>query len=347
VTAVYRIDPLQDPRWKELVERHPRASVFHMPAWIEALRRTYGYMPVAYTTAPPGVALADGIVLSRVYSHITGRRMVSLPFSDHCEPLVDCPEDLQRLLDSLQGDCRQEGCRYLEIRPRTTFVLLPAALVPGERFYLHSIHLEPGPASVFSSFHKDSVQRKIRRAERERLTCDTGRGDPLLATFYELVLRTRRRQKLPPQPRAWFRNLVDCLGDNVTIRVASKDGRPIAGVMTLTFRDVVVYKYGCSDERFHHLGGMQFLLWNAIRDAIESRVREFDLGRSNLQHGGLIRFKDQWAATRSELTYWRYPAPVAPSVPSRWRRRLATTLFRHIPDSLLSAAGKILYKHVG
>ena len=45
-------DPLTDRRWPTLVGEHPLASVFHTQEWLEALRRTYGYAPVAYTTSP-------------------------------------------------------------------------------------------------------------------------------------------------------------------------------------------------------------------------------------------------------------------------------------------------------
>jgi hypothetical protein len=49
----HHLDPTNDSRWAEFVERHPRASVFHTVGWLEALRRTYGYEPVAYTTSSP------------------------------------------------------------------------------------------------------------------------------------------------------------------------------------------------------------------------------------------------------------------------------------------------------
>ena len=48
--TVWQIDPVQDPRWAVFIERHPGATVFHTPGWLEALRRTYGYEPAALTT---------------------------------------------------------------------------------------------------------------------------------------------------------------------------------------------------------------------------------------------------------------------------------------------------------
>ena len=86
---VYELDPLADTRWIEFVKTHPRASVFHTPNWLHALRLTYGYQPVALTTAPPEEPLTKRAGVLPVNSWLTGRRIVSLPFSDHCEPLVD------------------------------------------------------------------------------------------------------------------------------------------------------------------------------------------------------------------------------------------------------------------
>src|SRR5712692_117381 len=183
-TTIYSIDPLRDPRWAELSEHHPRASVFHTPGWLEALRRTYGYEPVAYTTAPPGTDLTNGVVLCRVRSLITGRRLVSLPFSDHCEPLTERPEDLKSLLHFLESKRTEEGWKYIEIRPRTGVDAAPLGMAPALRYSFHTIDLGPELGQLFRRFHKDSTQRKIRRAEREGLTYEEGRGEALLDKFY-------------------------------------------------------------------------------------------------------------------------------------------------------------------
>jgi len=85
------------------------------------------------------------------------------------------------------------------------------------------------------------------------LTYEEGRSEALVDMFYALLLRTRRRHRFPPHPRAWFNQLAECLGNHMKIRVASKNGRPIASILTLSWKDVMAYKYGCSDERFHNL----------------------------------------------------------------------------------------------
>src|ERR1700686_2216276 len=115
--GVYQIDPLSDPRWLEFLQASPRASVFHSRGWLDALRRTYGYEPVVYTTSPPSSPLANGWAFCRIRSWLTGNRSVSLPFSDHCDPLVDTWEHLIELSEALRREGEDRGWDYIELRP--------------------------------------------------------------------------------------------------------------------------------------------------------------------------------------------------------------------------------------
>ena len=117
--AVFRIDPLTDPRWPDFLERQPRASAFHSPEWLGALHASYGYLPLAYTTSAPQMSLENGWVFCEVRSWLTGRRLVSLPFSDHCDPLTDNPDDFDDIAHTLQEECEQQNWDYVEFRPET------------------------------------------------------------------------------------------------------------------------------------------------------------------------------------------------------------------------------------
>jgi Acetyltransferase (GNAT) domain len=279
-TKVHRFLPLEDPRWGRFLQRHPRSSVFHTTEWLEALRRTYGYEPVALTTSPSGADLQNALVSCRVKSWLTGQRLVSLPFSDHCELLADTFEDVIVILSALSDELRQEDLQYAEIRP--IHLPDPAVLehISIRTCCLHKIDLRPDLDALFKACHKNSTQRKIRRAEREGLIYEEGRSPFLLDVFFDLLLLTRRRHMLPPQPKRWFQNLIQCFGETLKIRVAFKEKRPVAAILTLRFKDILVYKFGCSNSRFHNLGGMHFLLWRAICEAKEDGLRTFDLGRS-------------------------------------------------------------------
>lgn len=343
---LYTLDPLSDTRWEELIANHPRASVFHQRGWLEALKRTYGYEPFVLTSTPAGERLANGIVLCRVKSWITGIRAVSLPFTDHCEPLLNDVHDRLEFTAQLKAECDRQHWKYLELRPSHWAASSDSCLLPSRSYCFHMLDLTPSLERVFQGFHRDSIQRRIQRAERERLAYETGHSEELIDEFYRLLLKTRRRHQLPPQPRAWFRNLVESMGDTVQIRLARKDGAPIAALLTLRHRSSVVYKYGCSDERFHHLAGMPFLFWRLIEESKASGAEEIDFGRSDLDNQGLITFKDRFGTTRKLLTYFRYPRAAA-TTESRWHSHTTRQLFSMVPDTLLPTVGRVLYRHIG
>ena len=348
--SIYQIDPVQDPRWVEFIERHPRASVFDCPGWLEALRRTYGYDPFVLTTSPPGAELTNGLPVCRAKSWLVGRRLVSLPFSDHCEPLVDRPEEFYEMLFFLTREVGRGKWKYVEVRP---WNYAPHAegnsngFQAMQAYYFHKLDLSSSLEKLFRRFHKSCVQRKIRRGEREGLTYEAGASELLLNQFYHLLRLTRRRHGLPPQPFAWFRNLIDCLGKKVTIHIASKEGQPIAGILTLCFKKTIVYKYGCSDARFHNLGGMPFLFWRIIQEAKRMSLEEFDLGRSDPENAGLGTFKDHLGANRSMLTYYRCPASRAGLAADDWKLQTAQRVLAYMPDPVLTVAGRFWYKHFG
>jgi len=346
--TVYAFNPLEDQRWAHLVQTHASASIFHTPGWLQALRLTYGFEPVVLTTSPPEGDLTNGIVFCRVASWLTGRRLVSLPFADHCEPLLANDEDSTELFSFIRRAIKTQKWKYIEIRPRTAGPLAQiSSQEKGASFCFHLLDLRPDLKTLFSGLQKSSIQRMIRRAEREGLSCEQGRSKGLLDKFYGLMLKTRRRHKLPPQPISWFRNLVSCLGDRLSIRVALKNGNPVASILTLTHRSTLVYKYGCSDASYHHSGAVPFLFWNAIQDAKRNDLQEFDLGRSDLDNPGLIVFKNRWGAQPSTLEYVRFSALQSEQATSNRGMQVAKRLFACMPDGLLTAAGKLLYRHIG
>jgi len=343
---IHVVDPLADKRWDELVAHHAKASVFHKRGWLRALQLTYGYKPFVLTSAAPGEAMQDGMVFCRVSSWVTGVRAVSLPFADHCEPLVSSAEQVAGFSEWLQSERDRQRWKYVESRPLWPLEHPSSGFEAGCSYCLHELDLRPSLESIYCKMHHGCIQRKIRRAEREGLSYEVGRSPELLEAFYRLLLITRRRLRILPQPRSWFRNLLECVGDDLQIRVARKNGLPIASVLTLRHRRSVVYKYGCSHDRFHNLGAMPFLFWKMIEESKDWGAETIDLGRSDLRSEGLIKFKDRLGANQHTLTYYRYPGCRQP-VAKRWDSETARQIVALLPDMICGTAGRILYRHVG
>ncbi|HTV00768.1 MAG TPA: GNAT family N-acetyltransferase [Luteitalea sp.] len=339
---VYAVDPLTDGRWDALVASHPHATVFHTRGWLTALARTFGYEPFVLTTTRQG-PLANGLLACRVRT-VVARRDVSLPFSDHCEPLVTDLATLDELVSALREPLPGRRVRSIEVRPRSG-VSMPGLAV-GSRYCLHVLDLARPLPSIFAGFDSSNTRRAVRRAEREGLDYESGQSEHLLSRFFTLFRLTRRRHAAPPQPIAWFRNLMASLPDAARLHVASKSGNPVAAMLTLTRGRTMVYKYGGSDASQHRLGGMPFLFWRVIEAAHADGIQELDLGRSDLSQPGLIAFKDHLGAARSTLTYSRAPAAAASANASPLAVAARRALTR-LPDALFDLSGRMAYRHLG
>lgn len=347
---MHELNPITDPRWRHFVNQRSDSSVFHTKEWLEAIHKTYGYQPVAFAKSA-GSEITDGLVFCKIDSWLTGKRLVSLPFSDHCQPLAT-GVGFTEILHSLTSQRRVRGQKYIELRPIDMNMerIGVCEMVKSSSFSFHRINLLPDAKTIYGKFHESCIRRKIKRAEREALRHESGRSEELLKKFRHLLLLTRRRHKLPPQPSAWFDNIVRCLGDAVTIHVASKDETPVASILTLAYRKKLVYKYGCSDGQFSNMGGTPMLFWKAIQRAKDDGIEEFDLGRSDYDEPGLIAFKEHLGATSSELSYYRDPA-AAMKMPSPKSSTSPSSLIREamvrLPDPVLAGVGQLLYRHMG
>jgi hypothetical protein len=295
--------------------------------------------------------LRNAIVFCGVQSWVTGRRLVSLPFSDHCEPLVDSAEELQSILSHLRTYRHSNNWKYIDVRPLSNDLgcaFQQEGFQALNNYYVHTIDLRSDEDQLLRRFHKTSIQQRIHRAERDGVVYECGRSNALMDKFYPLMLLTRRRHRMPPPPVAWFRNLMEFSGGALTIHVASYKGAPVASILTLNFRKTAFYKYAGSDPAHHKLGSIPFLVWRAIRQAKADRIQSFDLGRSENHQNGLVDFKDRWAGERTLVTYWRSPARTkqfwlgdGPAL------RMAGRFFEFLPSSMLQVMGQLLYRHIG
>ena len=347
IVNIHIVNPLLDSRWDNLVARHPKASAFHQRGWLEALAHTYGYEPFVLTTSTASETLENGIALCRVSSWISGTRLVSLPFSDHCEPLLDNFGQLPDFISWLLSECERQRGRYVELRPISGDRVAGYGLQPSCSYWFHELDLSPSLEQLFGRLHTNSFRRKVLRAEREGLAYEAGQSEQLLDEFYRLLLTTRRRHKLLPQPRNWFRNLLACMGNKLQIRLARKNGVPIAAMLTLQHKSCVVYKYGCSDERFHSLGGMPFLFWRLVEESKSSGAEKIDFGRTDSNNEGLIAFKDRFGTSRKLLTYYRHTRTGRRGVATLSDSRAVRQFFSFLPEAISSAAGRVLYRHMG
>ena len=343
--SIEQLDPIADPRWARFVDATPGASVFAHPAWLELLARCYRYEFSSLCTTGDDGELVVGMPLARVESRLTGRRLVSLPFSDHCPPVRAAgagPEADLRLAEAL-ADLRRSSALKIEIHD--ALPLVDGAHVVS-RFLLHRLELENDAEAVLGRASK-SQKRKRTKARREGVTTRVGTDRAALDTFYGLHLGTRRRLGVPTQPRRFIRGFEQLFARGLGyVLIAEYQGQPIAAAVFLTFGDTTVYKYGASDERHLALRPNNLVMAEAIRMACETGHTSFDFGRTDADNAGLAAFKRSFGAAERELSY----TYLADDVPAEGHGKLDKVLAGVIqrgPKWAGRAIGSALYRHVG
>src|SRR6185312_4733772 len=113
------------------------------------------------------------------------------------------------------------------------------------------------------AFRKVVCSERLRAQSGKRCSMSQGAR----RNYYGMCIMTHRRHGTPPQTMRWFRNLAERMGEMFTIHLAYLNGRPIAGVVMLSFRKSLCYKYGASDPAHHNSGAVPFLFWEAIQEA--------------------------------------------------------------------------------
>jgi CelD/BcsL family acetyltransferase involved in cellulose biosynthesis len=105
------LDPIRDARWADLVERSPTATIFHHPQWLRVVSDAYRYPMTAVCIGRAGGELTSGLPIAFVHSRLTGSRLVSMPFSDTCGPIVDGLAQEEELLCAVDRERRRRKLR--------------------------------------------------------------------------------------------------------------------------------------------------------------------------------------------------------------------------------------------
>ena len=113
--SIQILDPRTCSSWDEMILRTPGGSLFHSSAWAHVLSESYGYTPL-YFAFPENDRFKVLIPMMEVDSLLTGRRGVSLPFTDYCDPLLDGALSFQELFSQMVEYGKKRKWKYIELR---------------------------------------------------------------------------------------------------------------------------------------------------------------------------------------------------------------------------------------
>jgi hypothetical protein len=329
----------QDIRWA--LDDHPFASLFSSPSWLAVLERSYGFEVRGVFTA----GSRSGALFYVHVDDIRGERLVSLPFSDYCDPLVDDPQSWRQLARPLLDTGLPVRLRCL----RNTIPVADARFTATGRALWHGCDLTRSEAEVWAGLG-GSARRNIRHARRAGVSVRVGRNADDVRCFHTLHARLRKQKyRMLAQPRAFFENLWEAFvpSEHIAVLLAELDGTPVAGILLLQWQRRLYYKFNASLELACRPNDL--LAWHAVRFGQERGLTLLDFGISDLTQPGLIRYKRKYASMEREVVFLdRSPVPFARPREHEVSRMLSgvTRLLTEptVPDEITAAAGDQLYR---
>jgi hypothetical protein len=339
------VNPLAHPGWDNLMLSTSGNSFYHSSSWARVLSESYGYRPL-YFTLLKGGAWSGCLSLMEIRSALTGRRGVSLPFTDFCEPITGGKHDFDYLFNNLIDHGRMAHWKYIELRGGNEFL---KDIPSFSSVYRHTLNLSSDETMTFRRF-RDSTRSTIRKTIKQGVETDVYHSLESVREYYVLNCKTRQRHGIPPQPFLFFKNLFDHLisKNQGMVVLASHHSKVVAGAVFLHFGDAATYKYSASDYRYRHLGATGVVLWEAIRWYGRNGFRVMDFGRTDLDNRGLRVFKRGFCPHEEIFKYYRYDLSQ-----EKWRgdhsnvEKSFGNLVTKVPIPLLRMIGALLYRHIG
>jgi len=331
-----------DARWLEIVASHSEATAFHLPAWIEAIAATYGYRGLVLLLEGDDGRLLGGLPVVECRGPLGRRRLVSLPFTDHCPPLIT-PGAYAELAAALGEWRASHDAIGLEIRDQLPNVEGALTQVIGTR---HVLTLEADSAAVFRRFDRSRIQNRIRTAQAAGVQAVLTRSHADLEVFYRLHCVTRRRLGVPVQPLRFIENVWEKLvkpGFGLLV-LARVDDRPIGAALFLAANRRLIYKYSASDSTHWKLRPNLVTLWAAMEWACVNGYVSLDMGRTDADNESLRVFKAGWGAEEVPLVYTHYGAAGEGLLRGSFARVLSNVI-RRSPTVVCRALGETLYRY--
>jgi hypothetical protein len=342
-------------KWDDFVMSHPLGSIYHLSGYKKVLEESFSHIKgeIVAICDEETREITGGLPVYHVESKITGKRWVSAPFTNFCEPLTNDPGDAKRLLEYLVEIYHQEKPSYLEVRARPGNHLDRDANFGATANYVHHfLPLDLPPAKLLSKFHKKAVRVPILKAIQNNLSLRFADTEDDVLEFYRIYQKARRRIGLPSIPYGFFQNLWEVFypSGRMQLIMGLLDHQLIGASILLKFKDWVYIEFGHDRFEFRKMCVNHFLDWEAIRIAVQENFKFVSFGRTSIQNSGLIDYKRHWGTTAEHLLTHYYPKAGDETDKAReasWQYRLTRQMCARSPRPVYDLISKFIYHHLG
>lgn len=320
---------------RAFVEAHPEATPFHLPAWSAGVERGCGARAHCLLAEDSGGAIAGLLPLAEIRSRLFGTAMVSAGFGVGGGALG---EGVDLLAEAAWTLARRRGCASVELRGGA----VPIGWDRREGVHARFVRELPAADEAILAAIPRKQRAEVRRALGFSLEVEVSRD---LDAHYRVYAESVRNLGTPVFPRALFASVLEAFGEDADILTVSRDGRPLASVLSLYFRGTVYPYWGGGTGEARAARANELMYYALMRHAARRGCARFDFGRSKVGSGAFA-FKKNWGFEPRPLVY-AVRGAARETNPASPRYRLQVAAWKKLPLWAANRLGPLIARGLG
>lgn len=332
-------------RIEAFVAATPGGSPFHRPAWMQAVAAGCSQRAHCLMAEALDGDIAAILPLTEVHSPLFGRALASSGFAVDGGLLGD-----EAVFEALANEAltlaRRLSCMSIELR---------GGAAPdgwdrdGETYLGFSRPLAADDEAELAAIPRKQ-RAEVRRALGNDLDVAIGAAEADRAAHYAVYAESVRNLGTPVFPRSLFDAVLDRFGDDADVLTVSKDGHPVASVLSLYHKGAAMPYWGGGTHAARGWRANDLMYYALMCHARTAKgCDRFDFGRSKAGTGPAA-FKHNWGFEGRPLSYARKALDGAPPRdvnPLSPRYRLQVALWRKLPLAIANRIGPAIARGLG
>jgi lipid II:glycine glycyltransferase (peptidoglycan interpeptide bridge formation enzyme) len=200
---------------------------------------------------------------------------------------------------------------------------------------------------------ESSARRAIRKAEKSGVTVRLAENEDDVRAFFQLHLGIRKyKYRLLAQPYAFFQNIWQIFSEagKAALMLACVDDEVIGSVMYLGWGSTLYYKFSASSAAHLEHRPTDLLIWEGMKYARSQGYQFLDLGLSDWDQEGLVRYKRKFATEEGTISFLQHQvertiSPQELAVPGLLSTFTDLLTDPSVPDELTERAGDAIYRY--
>ena len=274
--------------------------------------------------------------------------MLSLPFCDYLDPIVDTDEQWHELVDPLVARGLPFQIRVIDaVPPRDD-----PRFVEVDEMAWHVTDLEQTEEALFASWSPASPPERAHRAQSARSRPASAPTSKMCAPFTTSTAVRGRTSTGCWRSRLVLREHLEAVltRRRIVVGLAEHEGDVIAGSFYLLWGGVWYYKFGASIFERSSVRPNELLAWDSMCVAKSRGCRSYDWGVSDLDPPGLVEYKRKLGTVERPVFVLRctpdgYTNPAAAEAMPVLGELTGLLTRDDVPDDVTQRAGEILYRY--